>query len=46
MSYWSHKIEGQARREGEDEVFVKLMGNAVLPRIIDFSRSAQTLLAD
>jgi len=41
LRYWGRKIEKEAREQGEDEVFVRVMVDGVTPEILRFMRLAQ-----
>jgi len=41
VSYWEQKIEKKAREQGEDEVFVRVMADGVIPEVLKFMRLAQ-----
>ena len=40
VGYWERKIEGMAREDGVDEVFVRLMADGMVPEILRFMRLA------
>jgi len=40
VGYWERKIEQLAREEGEDEVFVRIMADGMVPEILRFMRIA------
>ena len=40
VGYWERKIEQQAREQGVDEVFVRLMADGMVPEVLRFMRMA------
>jgi len=40
VRYWARKMEREAREQGEDEVFVRVMADGVIPEVLGFMRIA------
>jgi len=43
VMYWARKIEKQARAEGEDGVFIRVMVDGVTPEVLRFMEMASGL---
>jgi len=43
VRYWSHKMERQAREQGEDAVFIRVMVDGVTPEVLKFMEMASGL---